>query len=51
MHYIFFMGFYFCGRYICTDGDDKEVDGICMRLSYIFGVLMIVMGMKLEKPT
>jgi len=20
------MGFYFCGKYICTDGDDKEVE-------------------------
>ena len=34
------MSFYFCGRYIYTDCDGKEVDGLC---------LMIVMDMKLEK--
>jgi len=43
------MGFYFYSKYIYTDGDGKEVEGTCMQLSRIFGVLMIRMGMKSEK--
>ena len=26
MHWIIFMDFYFCGKYIYTDCDDKEVE-------------------------
>jgi len=43
------MDFYFCDKYINTDADDKDVERICMRLSHIFGVLMIVLGMRSEK--
>ena len=25
MHRVLFIGFYFCGKYIYTDGDEKEV--------------------------
>jgi len=41
------MGFYFCGKYIYTDGDEEEVE----RGMYVafFGVFMIRMGMKSEK--
>jgi len=40
------MSSYFCGKYIYTDGDEKEVDRICMRLSCIFGILMMSMSGK-----
>jgi len=40
------MGFYFCGKYIYTDGDKKEVKRKCMQLSRIFGVLIIIMDMR-----
>ena len=41
------MGFYFCGKYIYTDGDEEEVE----RGMYVafFGVFMIRMGMKSGK--
>ena len=34
---------------IYTDGDEKKLSEIYMRLSHIFGVLMIIMGMRSEK--
>ena len=40
------MGFYFCGRYINTDADDKDVERDMMLLSRIFEVLMIILGMR-----
>ena len=43
------MGFYFRDRYINTDCNDKYVEGLCLRLSHFFGVLMIVMDMRLGK--
>ena len=45
----FFMGFYFCSRYIYIDGDPKEVErDMYVAISY-FRVLMIVTNMRSEK--
>ena len=38
MHWIFFMGFYFCGSCINIDADDKEVErGMYAVISYFQG--------------
>ena len=42
------MGFYFCGRYINTDCDDKYVEWVMFEALFV-GVLMIIVDMKLEK--
>ena len=42
------MRFYFCGKYIYSDGDEKEVErDMYEALPYL--VFMIKMGMKSEK--
>jgi len=43
------MIFYICGKYIYTDGDEKEVEGDMYVAPRIFGIFMIRMGMKSEK--
>jgi len=49
MHCILFMGFYFCGKYINTDCEDKYVERAMFGSISFFGVLMIIMDMKLGK--
>ena len=41
-----FIKFYFCGRYINADVDDKKVE---RDMYAAIRVLMIIMGMKIEK--
>ena len=41
------MGFYFCGKYIYTDGDEKEVE-MYAALPF-FQNFYVMMGMKSEK--
>ena len=43
------MGFYFCDKYIYTDGDEKEVKRDMYAALPYFGILMIRMSMKSEK--
>jgi len=45
------MKFYFCGRYINTDAEDKEVERDMYATIHTFGVLMIMMGVKSEKSS
>ena len=40
MHLILFMGFYFCGKYIYTDGDAKEIE------RYMYSSLLYFRGPK-----
>jgi len=39
------MGFYFCGQYINTDDDDKEVERDIFTVVPHFWVIIIVLGM------
>jgi len=48
MHWILFMEFYFCCQYILMVMT-RKLNGICRRLSRIFGVLMIIMSIRSEK--
>ena len=43
------MGFYFCGKYIYTDGDEKEVERDMYAALPYFRGFMIKMGMKSGK--